>query len=76
MPSGARFPRGTDLFGEHVSLERVKASTEFLVPLLEDLERSTPKKDLYLLAARMTAEEIHPEIREKLGRISESLNPS
>ena len=62
-------PRGTDLFGEHVSLVRVKASTEFLVPLLEDLE-STPKRDLYLLAAA-----IHPEIREKLDRIAESLNP-
>ncbi|MCY3736994.1 MAG: AAA family ATPase [Gemmatimonadaceae bacterium] len=71
----SQVPRGTDLFGEHVSLERVKASTEFLVPLLEDLERSTPKKDLYLLASRMKAEEIHPEIREKLDRIGESLNP-
>ena len=53
---------------------RVKASTEFLVPLLEDLE-STPKRDLYLLAAAMRVEEIHPEIREKLDRIAESLNP-
>ncbi len=72
----AQVPRGTDLFGDHVSLVRVKASTEFLVPLLEDLERGTPKKDLYLLAAEMMAEEIHPEILEKLDRIAESLNPT
>ena len=68
-------PRGTDLFGDHVSLLRVKASAEFLVPLLQDLERSTPKRDLYLLAAAMRPDEIHPEIREKLDRIAESLNP-
>ena len=71
----SQVPQGTDLFGDHVSLVRVKASTEFLVPLLESLERGTPKRDLYLLAARMRAEEIHPEIREKLDRISEALNP-
>lgn len=71
----SQVPQGTDLFGDHVSLVRVKASTEFLVPLLESLERSTPKRDLYLLAARMRAEEIHPEIREKLDRIAASLNP-
>ena len=59
----------------HVSLVRVKASTEFLGPLLDTLEKSTPKRDLYLLAAAMRAEEIHPEIREKLDRIAESLNP-
>ena len=71
----SQVPRGTDLFGDHVSLVRVKASTEFLGPLLDNLERSTPKRDLYLLAAAMRAEEIHPEIREKLDRIAESLNP-
>ena len=68
-------PRGTDLFGDHVSLVRVKASDEFLVPLLEKLDKSTPKRDLYLLAAVMKADEIHPEVREKLDRIAESLNP-
>ena len=72
----AQVPPGTDLFGDHVSLVRVKASTEFLVPLLEDLERGTPKKDLYLLAAEMMVEEIHPEILEKLDRIAVSLNPT
>lgn len=68
-------PSGTDLFGDHVSLVRVKASDEFLVPLLEKLCRSTPKKDLYLLAAVMKPEEIHPEVIEKLDRIANVLNP-
>ena len=66
-------PRGTDLFGDHVSLVRVKASDEFLVPLLERLARSTPKKDLYLLASAMTEDEIHPEVFQKLDRIAEAL---
>ena len=68
-------PPGTDLFGDHVSLMRVKASDEFLVPLLQELDKSTPKKDLYLLAAKMNKDEIHPEICEKLDRIATSLNP-
>ena len=68
-------PRETDLFGDHVSLMRVKASNEFLVPLFETLGLDTPKKDLYQLAAVMTEDEIHPEIREKLDRIAASLNP-
>ena len=66
-------PRGTDLFGDHVSLVRVKASNEFLVPLFERLERPTPKKDLYLLAAAMRDDELHPEVIEKLDRIAEGL---
>ena len=74
-------PPGTDLFGDHVSLVRVKASTEFLVPLLEDpvlenLGMSSPKKDLYLLASVMHKDEIHPEIVEKLDLIAQSLNPT
>lgn len=64
-------PPGTDLFGDHVSLVRVKASGEFLLPLLEDVGKSTPKKELYMLAATMNEDEIHPEIREKLDRIAE-----
>ena len=69
-------PEGTDLFGNHVSLVRVKASDEFLVPLLEEMNKSTPKRDLYLLAAVMKEDEIHPEVREKLDRIAEVLNDS
>ncbi len=69
-------PSGTDLFADHVSLVRIKASEEFLVPLLKMVGRETPKKDLYLLAATMTDEEIHPEVREKLDVIAEELNPT
>ena len=67
-------PQGTDLFGDHVSLVRVKASDEFLVPLLEHLERPTPKKNLYLLAAAMNEDELHPEVTEKLDRVAQALN--
>jgi hypothetical protein len=66
-------PRGTDLFGDHVSLVRIKASDEFLVPLMRQLDRETPKKDLYLLAAKMLPEEIHPEITEKLDKMADVL---
>ena len=66
-------PPETDLFGDHVALVRIKASEEFLAPLLERAGRGTPKRDLYMLAAGMTEEEIHPEVHEKLDRISEVL---
>jgi len=69
-------PEGTDLFGDHVSLTRVKASDEFLVPLLERIDQPTPKKDLYLLAATMTEDEIHSEVREKLDHIAELTRPA
>ena len=68
-------PPGTDLFGDHVALTRIKASDEFLVPLLEDVKRPTPKRDLYLLAEQMTADEIHPEVVEKLDRLAAILAP-
>ena len=69
-------PPGADLFGNHVSLVRVKASGEFLLPLLEDVGKSTPKKELYMLAAAMNEDEIHPEIHEKLDRIAEVFDTS
>ncbi len=62
-------PHGTDLFGDHVSLSRIKASHEFLVPLLERV-RPTPKRDLYLLASQLQPDEIHPEAAGKLDRIA------
>ena len=62
-------PRSTDLFSDHVSLNRVKASHEFLVPLLEKI-RPTPKRDLYLLAAELHRDEIHPEAVRTLGRVA------
>ncbi len=66
-------PQGADLFGDHVSLVRLKASNEFLIPLLERVGKDTPKRDLHLLAAVMQAEEVHPEVREKLDRIAEQV---
>ena len=71
----SQVPQGTNLFGDHVSLVRIKASDEFLVPLLEDLGINTPKRELYLLAAVMKKDEIHPEVHEKLDHIAKSLNP-
>lgn len=68
-------PAGTDLDGDHVSLVRLKASDEFLVPLLERVGRPTPKRDLYLLAARMEPAEIHPEVIDKLDRLAAALLP-
>ncbi len=71
-----QIPRGTDLFGDHVSVMRIKASDEFLVPVLGKLGQNTPKRELYLLASKMTEDEIHPEVREKLDGIAESLIPA
>jgi len=68
-------PPKIDFLGDHPFLARIKASDEFLGPLLESVGRPTPKKDLYLLAAKMTKDEIHPEVREKLDRIAKALNP-
>lgn len=65
----AQVPLGADLFGDHVSLTRIKASDEFLVPLLERIKNYTTKSELFQLAAVMKQEEIHPEITEKLDRI-------
>jgi len=72
---GEQVPPKTDLFGDHPALARIKASDEFLRPLLKSDGRPTPKKDLYLLAGKMTKDEIHPEVREKLDRIAKALNP-
>ena len=68
-------PAGTNYFGDHPALSRVKASNEFLVPLLEEVWAPTPKRDLHMLAAVMTPEEIHPEVIEKLDLIAATLNP-
>jgi len=68
-------PRETDLLGDHPALIHSKASNEYLVPWLKETGSPTPKRDLYLLAARMMPEEIHPEVKEKLDRIEEALCP-
>ena len=67
-------PPGTDWLGDHVALKRVRASEEFLVPLLEKLDRGTPKRDLYMLAEAMLPEEVHPEVVQKLNRIAEEFH--
>lgn len=66
-------PAGADLFGKHPALSRIKASEEFLPQLLHDAGAEIPKKDMYLLAAAMRPEEIHPEVVEKLDRIAATL---
>ncbi len=63
-------PKGTDLFSDHVSLTRIKASSEFIIPLFEKIGMPTTPKDLYIIASKMKSEEIHPEIREKLDSIT------
>ena len=68
-------PSGTDLFSDHVALTRIKASEEFLVPLLRQLGASMSKRDLYLIAADMKVSEIHPEVKEKLDMIASHLLP-
>ena len=64
-------PHGTDLFGDHVALAKIKASDQFLIPLLRRMGVPTPKNRMYLLAATMTIDEIHPEVIEKLDTIAE-----
>ena len=72
---GRQVPAGSDLFGDHVFLTRIKASSEFFPPLFEEIGEPTAKRDLYLMAARMKVEEIHPEVIEKLDRIAATLIP-
>ena len=43
---------------------------KFLVPLLAEIGYPTPKRDLYLLAAKMRPDEIHPEVVQKLDMIA------
>lgn len=70
-----QIPKGTNLFSDHVGLVRIKASDEFIVPLLESIGKSTPKRELYLIASTMKTEEIHPEVKEKLDAIAKLLPP-
>ena len=69
-------PSGTDIFGPHTALARIKASDEFLIPLLEKVAKPTVKREMYLLAAAMKPEEIHREVREKLDLIAERFDLS
>lgn len=71
---GKQIPQETDMFGDIPALTRVKASNEFLVPLFEKIGLNTTKGELYQLAAKMTPDEIHPEVVEKLDAIAEHLD--
>ena len=71
---GKEIPPGADLFGDHVSLVRVKASNELLIPLFQKLRISITKQDLFQLAECMLPEEIHPEVVDKLDRIANKFN--
>lgn len=66
----SQVPKDTALFSDHVALIRIKASEEFIVPLLQKIGRPTPSRDLYLIAANMKPEEIHPEVKTKLDAIA------
>ncbi len=65
-----QLPKGTDYFGDHAFLSRTKASKEIFPQILKECNRPTPKSELFLLAAVMEPDEIHPEIKEKLDEIT------
>ena len=69
-----QIPAYTDPFGNIPELTCVKASSEFLVPFFEKIGLNTTKGELYQLAAKMTLDEIHPEVKEKLDAIAEFLD--
>lgn len=72
---GRQIPPDTDPFSDIAALTRVKASSEFLVPFFEKIGLNTTKGELYQLAAKMTPDEIHPEVKKKLDAIAKFLNP-
>ena len=60
----------TDPFAEHPFLNRAKARTELLGPLLEAAEiHALPYTRYHEIAALMLPDEIHPEVTEKLDAI-------
>ncbi|MBI4602217.1 MAG: hypothetical protein HY721_09675 [Planctomycetes bacterium] len=70
-----QLPSGFDPFDDTlVFLRDVKASEELLLPLLGKCGLSTSKKDLFLIAAAMRPDEIHPEIVRALDLVK-ALNP-
>ena len=60
---------------DHPTLATVKASEDILRPLLAEVHNPLSKSELYLIAAKMTREDIHPEVCEKLDAIAEALLP-
>lgn len=67
-------PPGADPFGNAAGLTLAKASTGLLPQALKAAGRPLVKRDFYLVAAEMLAEDIHPEVIEKLDLIATSLS--
>jgi len=58
---------------DHTTLSVVKGSTDLLLPLLSHVHNPLAKGELYLIAAAMAIDEIHPEVAEKLDLMAEVL---
>lgn len=69
----SQVPPDADLFGDAAGLTRLKASEELLPQALAAAGRPLPKRELFLVAAEMRPDEIHPEVVEKLDAIAEAL---
>jgi len=63
-------------FGELQPFTRVKASKDLFIPLLSGMGVNIAKKDLFLLAAVMEPEEIHPDVIAMLDRIADAFGLS
>ena len=63
------FPTGIDWLGDLPVLREIKGSA-FLVNALLRTSRALAKRDLFMLAARATASEIHPEVVRVLDLIA------
>jgi predicted ATPase len=63
------FPPGIDFLRDIPALSDLKAS-DFVEHLLGQTPKPLPKRDLYMLAQYMRAEEIHPDVVKMLDRIA------
>lgn len=63
-------PPDADLFGQAAGLTALKASDQFLPDLLRAAGRELPKRDFFLVARAMKADEIHPDVHATLDEIA------
>jgi hypothetical protein len=64
-----------DPLGDHVFLNNTKARTQIIAPALEAAGlHAVPYTRYHEIAALMRADEIHPEVRDKLDAIVEAFN--
>jgi predicted ATPase len=63
----------TSPMGEHDYLNRTPASKTLLPGVFAAAQDSVPKDEYYLLAEQMTADEIVPEIKQKLDEMARAL---